>query len=72
LLTLFFLEHPPIDAADALAGDRDAYARLFGAMLDDGILLPPSPFEAWFLSLAHDDAVIDRVVVSAGRALAIA
>ena len=39
--------------AEALASDRAAYARFFGAMLDQGILLPPSQFEAWFVSMAH-------------------
>jgi glutamate-1-semialdehyde 2,1-aminomutase len=72
LLTLFFLEGEPLDAADALRADRDAFARFFGAMLDDGVLLPPSPFEAWFLSLAHGDAEIDRLIDAAGRAMAVA
>ena len=65
LLTVFFRSDPPLDAADALAADREAYARFFGAMLDDAILLPPSPFEAWFLSLAHADTDIDATVASA-------
>jgi glutamate-1-semialdehyde 2,1-aminomutase len=72
LLTLSFLERPPNDAEEALAADRDAFARFFGAMLDDGVLLPPSPFEAWFLSLAHGEAEIDRLVEAAGRALRVA
>jgi glutamate-1-semialdehyde 2,1-aminomutase len=72
LLTLFFLDREPLDAGDALRADREAFGRFFGAMLDDGVLLPPSPFEAWFLSLAHGDAEIDRVVATAGRALAVA
>jgi glutamate-1-semialdehyde 2,1-aminomutase len=72
LLTLFFLDREPVDAADALRADRDAFARFFGAMLDDGVLLPPSPFEAWFLSLAHGDAELDRLVGAADRALAVA
>ena len=53
MLTVFFRPLPPTDAAEALASDRDAYARFFGAMLDAGILLPPSQFEAWFPSMAH-------------------
>ena len=72
LLTLSFLERPPVDAAEALSADREAFARFFGAMLDEGILLPPSPFEAWFLSVAHGDAEIDRIVEAAGRALRVA
>ena len=53
LLTVFFRPTPPIDATEALASDRAAFARFFGAMLDRGILLPPSQFEAWFISMAH-------------------
>jgi glutamate-1-semialdehyde 2,1-aminomutase len=70
LLTLYFLVERPIDAAQALTADRKAYAAFFGAMLDDGVLLPPSPFESWFLSLAHDDAVIDTTIAAARRAFA--
>jgi glutamate-1-semialdehyde 2,1-aminomutase len=54
--------------AEAMTADRDAYARFFGAMLDRGILLPPSQFEAWFLSTAHDDAVIDEALDAAATA----
>jgi glutamate-1-semialdehyde 2,1-aminomutase len=69
LLTLFFAPTAPVDAAGALASDRAAYTRFFGAMLDAGILLPPSPFEAWFLSLAHGTAEIEAIVAAAGAAL---
>ena len=69
LLTLYFLAEPPLDAAGALAADRSAYARFFGAMLDADILLPPSQFEAWFLSLAHGEAEIERIIETAAMAL---
>jgi glutamate-1-semialdehyde 2,1-aminomutase len=68
LLTVFFRPTPPVDAAEALASDRDAYARFFGAMLDRGVLMPPSQFEAWFLSLAHGRTEIDRLVEAAAEA----
>ncbi|MGK2851209.1 MAG: glutamate-1-semialdehyde 2,1-aminomutase [Candidatus Limnocylindrales bacterium] len=68
LLTVFFRATSPTDAAEAMDSDRDAYVRFFGAMLDDGVLLPPSPFEAWFLSLAHGTAEIDATVASAAWA----
>lgn len=68
LLTVFFRAASPIDADEAMDGDRDAFVRFFGAMLDDGVLLPPSPFEAWFLSLAHGTAEIDATIASAARA----
>jgi glutamate-1-semialdehyde 2,1-aminomutase len=47
------------DAARTQSGP--AYAAFFHAMLDRGVYLPPSPFEAWFLSAAHDDSAIGRI-----------
>jgi glutamate-1-semialdehyde 2,1-aminomutase len=38
------------------------YPAFFHSMLDSGVSLPPSVFEAWFVSAAHDDAAIDRIV----------
>ncbi len=70
LLTVFFRSTPPVDAAEALASDRDAYARFFGAMLDQGILLPPSQFEAWFVSMAHGSAEFDATRDAARTAFA--
>ena len=70
LLTLFFRSTLPIDAAEALASDRVAYARFFGAMLDLGVLLPPSQFEAWFVSMAHGPAEIQATLEAARSALA--
>jgi glutamate-1-semialdehyde 2,1-aminomutase len=68
LLTVFFLPTLPLDAGDALGADRAAYTRFFGSMLDDGILLPPSPFEAWFPSFAHGPAEIEATIEAARRA----
>jgi glutamate-1-semialdehyde 2,1-aminomutase len=45
--------------------DRDAFARFFRGMLSRGVLLPPSAFESAFISMAHDDGVIDRTVEAA-------
>ena len=70
LLTVFFRPTRPIDAAEALASDREAYGRFFGSMLDQGILLPPSQFEAWFVSMAHGPAEIDATLEAARRAFA--
>ncbi len=70
LLTAFFLDRAPIDADDALAADRDAFARFFRAMLAEGVLLPPSQFEAWFVSLAHGDREIEATLAAARAALA--
>jgi glutamate-1-semialdehyde 2,1-aminomutase len=68
LLTLFFRSGLPRNAAEALASDRDAYARFFGSMLDAGVLLPPSPFEAWFPSMAHGPAENRRTIDAARTA----
>ena len=70
LLTVFFAPRAPLDAEAALAGDRAAFGRFFRAMLGSGVLLPPSPFEAWFISLAHDEAVVDETLHAARRAFA--
>jgi glutamate-1-semialdehyde 2,1-aminomutase len=70
LLTVFFRAGVPRNGADALTADRDAYARFFGAMLDEGVLLAPSQFEAWFISVAHGDAEIDETLAAARKAFA--
>jgi glutamate-1-semialdehyde 2,1-aminomutase len=68
LLTVFFRPSAPIDAAEALDGDRAAFDRFFGSMLDQGVLLPPSPFEAWFPSMAHGDAEVEATIAAAAVA----
>ena len=67
-LTVFFRPTVPTTTDEALASDRAAYARFFGAMLDAGVLLPPSQFEAWFISLAHGEAEIDATIAAAQTA----
>jgi glutamate-1-semialdehyde 2,1-aminomutase len=68
LLTVFFRETVPVTTVEAMAADRGAYARFFGSMLDHGVLLPPSQFEAWFTSAAHGDAEIDATIHAAREA----
>ena len=55
--------------ADALACDTRKFAQFFRLMLEAGIMIPPSQFEAWFISLAHTQADIDATVEAAGRAM---
>jgi len=69
LLTLFFSADPVTDFHAAAACDLEAYARFCRAMLDRGVYPPPSQFEAWFVSLAHSEAAIDRTLDAAGEAL---
>ena len=68
LLTVFFRETAPRDFAEASASDTEAFAGFFHAMRAAGVLLPPSQFEAWFLSTAHDDADVDLIVEAARNA----
>ena len=69
LLTLFFSDAPVGDFAAARACDTEAHARFCRAMLDRGVYPPPSQFEAWFVSLAHDEESIDRTLEAAGESL---
>jgi glutamate-1-semialdehyde 2,1-aminomutase len=69
LLTLFFSETPVLDFAVASACDLDAHARFCRAMLERGIYPPPSQFEAWFISLAHDEEAVDRTLEAAAESL---
>jgi len=70
LVTPFFRSEPVHDFAGASACDLDAYARFCRALLDRGVYPPPSQFEAWFVSLAHDEASVDRTVEAAAEAFA--
>jgi glutamate-1-semialdehyde 2,1-aminomutase len=69
MLTLFFSEAPVADYAGARRCDTQAYARFFHAMLDAGVYLSPSQFEALFVSVAHTDADIDLTIAAAYTAL---
>ena len=69
LVTPFFSPEPVLDFATAAAG-ADTYARFCRGLLERGIYPPPSAFEAWFVSLAHDGAAIDRTVAAAEQAFA--
>lgn len=68
--TLFFGVGEVCDYAQARAADAKAYARFFHAMIERGFYLPPSQFEAAFLSLAHSDAEMDALAEAARSALA--
>lgn len=69
LVTLFFNPRPVSDFGDATACDLEAHARFCRLMLDRGVYLPPAQFEAWFVSLAHDEASIDRTLEAASESL---
>jgi len=68
LLTVFFSETPVRDYDDARACDTERYATFCRAMLERGVYLPPSQFEAWFPSLAHSGAHVERTLEAAAEA----
>ncbi len=68
LFSVFMTADPVEDYDDARRQDTAAYARFFHAMLDRGVYLPPSAFEAWFVSTAHGPSEVDKVLAAAAEA----
>ncbi|MGA8257877.1 MAG: glutamate-1-semialdehyde 2,1-aminomutase [Nocardioides sp.] len=62
MFSVFFAEGEVRDFTDASRTDVNAYAAFLHAMLDAGVYLPPSAYEAWFLSAAHDDDAVQAIV----------
>lgn len=69
LLTLFFGVTQVGNFSQARTNDTEAFARFFRAMSEAGVNLPPSPYEAWFLSLAHREAEIERILAAVDHSL---
>ncbi|NUR29134.1 MAG: glutamate-1-semialdehyde 2,1-aminomutase, partial [Catenulispora sp.] len=61
MFSVFFTDKPVTNYADAKTQDSKAYAEFFHAMLNHGVYLPPSAYEAWFVSAAHDEAAVEAV-----------
>ncbi|RJP78411.1 MAG: glutamate-1-semialdehyde-2,1-aminomutase [Candidatus Zixiibacteriota bacterium] len=69
MLTLFFHAGPVHNMDDASQADHPRFARFFAALLEQGVHLPPSGYEAWFVSLAHDETVVEHTLAAARKAL---
>jgi glutamate-1-semialdehyde 2,1-aminomutase len=69
MFTLFFGPTEVRSYADAVRSDTEGFARYFRGMLEEGIYLPPSQFEAMFVSLAHDDEHVEQLARAAERVL---
>jgi glutamate-1-semialdehyde 2,1-aminomutase len=61
LFSIFFTAERVRDYVSAQAQDTRRYAAFFHAALDHGVFLPPSAYEAWFLSASHDDVALERI-----------
>lgn len=62
MLCLFFTDREIVDYDTAISSDKDMYAMYFHGMLEAGVYLAPSQFEAMFVSVAHSDADLERTV----------
>jgi glutamate-1-semialdehyde 2,1-aminomutase len=70
MLTLFFQAGPVRNYAEAKASNTQMFGRYWNAMRERGVYLPPSQFEAMFVSLAHTDAEIAEIAEAARDSLA--
>ncbi|MFQ5843974.1 MAG: glutamate-1-semialdehyde 2,1-aminomutase, partial [Planctomycetota bacterium] len=64
MMTLFFSGEPVVDLETSSRGDHERFGRWHRGMLDRGVYLPPSPYEAFFVSLAHTPEDVDAVVAA--------
>ncbi|QBX57467.1 glutamate-1-semialdehyde-2,1-aminomutase [Nocardioides seonyuensis] len=62
MFSVFFREGAVRDYSEAGAQDTATYAAFFHSMLDQGVYLPPSAFECWFVSAAHDDRAVSAIL----------
>ncbi len=69
MLSFFFCEGPVTDFAAVSRTDTDFFRTFFHGMLEEGVYLPPSAYEAWFVSHKHDDSVIQETIAAADRVL---
>ncbi len=69
MLTLFFHPGPVKNFNDAKAADHSRFAKFFNNMLENGVHLPPSGYEAWFISAAHTPDVIYKTIDAARQSL---
>lgn len=67
---VYFASTVPSSYAQVMASDRERFNRFFHAMLEKGVYLAPSAFEAGFVSIAHEADVIDATLVAARESFA--
>ncbi len=68
MLTSFFSETKPLDWNTVKVADKARFGKFFQKMLEQGVYLAPSQFEAGFLSILHDEKIIDATIEAASRA----
>lgn len=69
MMTLFFTDQKVTDFDSAKTSDTQKFSKYFNAMLERGIYLPPSQFEAWFVSIAHTKEDLDKTISATAQSL---
>lgn len=69
MVCLFFTDTPVINYETAKTADTELFAKYFGYLLEQGVMIPPSQFEGMFVSLAHTDEDIERTIEASYRAM---
>lgn len=64
MFSVFFTERPVTNYAEAKAQEAFRFTAFFHSMLAQGVYLPPSAFESWFVSASHDDAAVERIAAA--------
>ncbi|MCW2543915.1 MAG: hemL, partial [Frankiales bacterium] len=68
LFSVFFTDDEVVDYATATTQQADRYRPFFHTMLAEGVYLPPSAYEAWFVSAAHDDRALEQIAAALPKA----
>ena len=71
MLTAFFSEGEVTNFEESKKSDQAKFSRYFKAMLNEGVYLPPSAFECWFISTAHTESIIEQTIEAHKKALAV-
>jgi glutamate-1-semialdehyde 2,1-aminomutase len=69
MFTVFFTEGEVKNYSDAKRSDTELFGKFFNKLLEEGVLIPPSQFEAWFISTSHDDKVLQEALERIERAV---
>lgn len=72
MLSVFFTREEVVDFQTAQTTSRKLFRQFFHGMLQNGVYLPPSPFESWFLANSHTEAMLDKTIAAADEAIAAA
>ena len=69
MFTIFFTDKKVRNYKDAVSSNTEIFAKFFKSLLRNGVLIPPSQFEAWFLSTAHEDKILEEALESIKKAI---